>query len=71
MLGPAGKVDDGSGGASASLRNCLGVAADLVKEVEAFRKEQFEAWQVGPNIFMSGHDHAACLSDWFASLSVR
>ncbi|KXZ45909.1 DHC7 protein [Gonium pectorale] len=35
--------DEGSGGAA--LRNTLGVVAELTKEVEIFRKEQYAAWE--------------------------
>jgi len=32
-------------GSSSSLHNCLSVAAQLSKEVEAFKKQQFEIWE--------------------------
>nr|BBC28429.1 cytoplasmic dynein 1b heavy chain [Yamagishiella unicocca] len=35
--------DEGSGGAA--LRNTIGVVSQLAKEVEAFRKEQYAAWE--------------------------
>ncbi|EFJ44422.1 hypothetical protein VOLCADRAFT_95318 [Volvox carteri f. nagariensis] len=35
--------DEGTG--SVALRNTLGVVSELSKEVEAFRKEQYTAWE--------------------------
>lgn len=45
MLRGGATGDEGSGGAA--LRNTLGVVSELSKEVEAFRKEQYAAWEVG------------------------
>ena len=42
--GPKGGAGDESGGA---LRSVAGVAAELAKEVNAFRLQQFEEWEVG------------------------
>ncbi|KAG2486208.1 hypothetical protein HYH03_015170 [Edaphochlamys debaryana] len=36
-------ADEGSGGTA--IRNTLGVLAELIKEVEGFRKEQYAAWE--------------------------
>jgi hypothetical protein len=39
-------ANGGKGGDSSLLRNCAGVAAEMSKEVEAYRKDLFEAWEV-------------------------
>jgi hypothetical protein len=45
--GAAGaQVNGGKGGDSSMLRNCAGVAAEMAKEVEAYRRDLFEAWEV-------------------------
>ena len=46
------RVDTGPGDqdadvASSSLRNSLAVAGQLAKEVDIFKKQQFEMWEVG------------------------
>jgi hypothetical protein len=44
LLGPG----DGAGRpAAVPLKACLGAAAELLKELDALKKEHFEAWQVG------------------------
>ncbi|GLI62890.1 cytoplasmic dynein 1b heavy chain [Volvox africanus] len=43
MLRGTASGDEGSGGMA--LRNTLGVVSELSKEVEAFRKEQYAAWE--------------------------
>lgn len=46
MLRDGGKDASDDGPGSVALRNTLGVVAELSKEVEAFRKEQFGVWEV-------------------------
>ncbi|GFH11887.1 cytoplasmic dynein heavy chain 1b [Haematococcus lacustris] len=48
MLGQAYKAGaalNGGSDAGSGLRNCSGAATELEKEVEAYRKEMFDAWE--------------------------
>ncbi len=45
MLGPGGGKGGKEGG-DLALRTCLGGVNELMKEVDAFKKEAFENWQV-------------------------
>lgn len=43
LLGPLSQSSEGAGGA---LHNCVGVVGELSKEVDAFKKDAFAAWEV-------------------------
>lgn len=50
LLGPG----DATGRpAAVSLKACLGAVGELSKELEALKKDQFEAWQVGAVLELS------------------
>lgn len=44
MLGPAAKAKEGD---DMALRTTMGVVLELTKEVDTFKKEAFDNWQVG------------------------
>ncbi len=71
MLGPggaaagqaAGKGNDGGaggGGGGGALRTCMGVVVEMSKEVDAFKKEAFENWQVS----LSSHKRTQGAAIW-------